>query len=110
MTSPKIVWYNKYVHKGKASKPKRRKKSRKDVLSFNLTNPLGVGINDLYTLTESAPNSCRSDMTYFYTEDGIRLIGEKVVKTICETLEIPLSQVKDIDASVPNISKELMGF
>lgn len=71
--------------------------------------PLGVAINDLYPLTKSAPSECRSDMTHFYTPDGIRLIGRKVVQTLCKNLDIPLTAVKDVDALVPNISKEIIG-
>ena len=81
-----------------------------NAIAIETLAPLGVGINDLYTLTKSAPSSCRSDMNHFYTMDGIRLLGEKVVKTICENLEIPLSEVKDVSAKIPNISKELMGL
>lgn len=86
-----------------------------DIEKFNAIaveklTPLGVEFNDLYTLTKFAPSSCRSDMTHFYTVDGIRLMGNQVVKTICETLEISLEKVKDMDAAVPNISKELMGL
>ncbi len=81
-----------------------------NTIAIETLTPLGVGINDLYTLTKSAPSSCRSDMTHFYTMDGIRLLGEKVVKTICENLEIPLSEAKDVSAKIPNISKELMGL
>ena len=60
-----------------------------DIEQFNqiaveTLTPLGVEINDLYTLTKDVPQSCRSDMTHFYTEEGIKLIGEKVVKTLCE--------------------------
>ena len=84
-------------------------KEQVDIAVEKLT-PLGVEFNDLYTLTKFAPSSCRSDMTHFYTVDGIRLMGNQVVKTICETLEIPLEKVKDMDAAVPNISKELMGL
>ena len=79
-------------------------------IAIETLSPLGVEINDLYSITKNAPQSCRSDMTHFYTVDGIRLIGEKVVKTICENLQIPLSEVKDMGASIPNISKELMGL
>ncbi|MBQ7368725.1 MAG: SGNH/GDSL hydrolase family protein [Clostridia bacterium] len=79
-------------------------------IAIETLTPFGVGINDLYSLTKSAPSSCRSDMTHFYTIEGIKLVGEKVVKTICKELDIPLSKLKDVSAIVPNISKEIMGL
>ena len=71
--------------------------------------PLGVHINDLYAITKAAPPSCRSDMTHFYTVDGIKLIGGQVVKTLCRVLEIDCNKLNDVNASLPTISKELMG-
>ena len=86
----------------------------KDIEQFNeiaikTLSPLGVKINDLYTLTKGAPEECRSDMTHFYKPAGIKLVGDKVVQCICETLDIPLSQVKDVSATVPTLSKEIIG-
>ena len=86
----------------------------KDIEQFNeiavkTLSPLGVKINDLYTLTKGAPEDCRSDMTHFYKPAGIKLVGDKVVQCICETLDIPLSQVKDVSATVPTLSKEIIG-
>jgi hypothetical protein len=81
-----------------------------NAIAIETLAPLGVVINDLYSLTKSAPSSCRSDMTHFYTVDGIQLLGEKVVKTVCENLEIPFSKIKEVGAKRPNISKELMGL
>lgn len=86
----------------------------KDIEQFNeiavkTLTPLGVKINDLYKLTKNVPEECRSDMTHFYTPAGIKLVGDKVVQCICESLEIPLSQIKDVSATVPTLSKELVG-
>lgn len=47
-------------------------------------------INDLYVTSEKATQECRSDMTHFNTEKGVKLIGGKVLKTICETLDVDL--------------------
>ena len=85
-----------------------------DIEKFNeiavkTLRPFNVAINDLYSITENAVPSCRSDMTHFYTPDGIRLIGDKVLKTVCEQLDIPFSKTKNIDAIVPQLSKELVG-
>lgn len=71
--------------------------------------PLGVEINDLYTLTKNAPQECRSDMTHFYTEKGILLVGGQVVKTICEQLNISEKELKEGSVIVPNLSKEIVG-
>lgn len=85
-----------------------------DIKAFNkiaieTLSPLGVAINDLYPLTESADAACRSDMTHYYTPEGIKLIGTQVVKSICENLEIPLTEVKDVEALVPTLSQEIIG-
>lgn len=80
-----------------------------NAIAVETLSPLGVAINDLYVITKNAPQSCRSDMTHFYTVDGIKLIGEKVVQTICAQLDIPLSEVKDASVVVPTISQEIMG-
>ena len=78
-------------------------------IAIDILSPLGVVINDLYPLTENALETCRSDMTHFYTPDGIKLIGDKVVKSICQTLGIPLEKTKDASALVPMISKDIIG-
>ena len=85
-----------------------------DIEQFNkiaveTLTPLGVEINDLYTLTKDAPQNCRSDMTHFYTEDGILFVGSKVVKTICDVLDIPETSLKAGSVSVPQLSKEIVG-
>jgi hypothetical protein len=85
-----------------------------DIEAFNKVametlTPLGVAINDLNAITKTAPDTCRSDMTHFYTAPGIKLVGEKVVNTICEQLGIPLEDKNDIEAVIPQLSKELVG-
>ena len=70
--------------------------------------PLGVVINDLYAITKNASKSCRSDMTHYYTADGIKLVGGKVAQTIGDTLEIALEDRRNVDAVVPQLSKELV--
>lgn len=86
----------------------------KDIEQFNeiaikTLSPLGVKINDLYTLTKNVPQGYRSDMTHFYTPAGIKLVGDQVLKCICDELKIPLLQVKDVSATVPTLSKEIVG-
>jgi hypothetical protein len=71
--------------------------------------PLGVEINDLYSLTKNAPKECRSDMTHFYTEEGILLVGGQVVKKICDVLAIDETELKEGSVIVPSLSKEIVG-
>lgn len=72
--------------------------------------PLGVSINDLYSVTKLAPKSCRSDVTHFNTEEGVLLVGEQVVKSICEQLNINNSDLKDSEAVLHNYSKKVIGW
>jgi hypothetical protein len=87
----------------------------KDIESFNelaieTLLPLGVEINDLYSITKNAPKECRSDVTHFYTEQGILLVGGQVVRKICETLNVEESLLKEGSAIVPSLSKEIVGL
>ena len=72
--------------------------------------PLGVEINDLYSITKNAPKEYRSDVTHFYTEQGILLVGGQVVKQICKTLKIEETLLKEGSAIVPSLSKEIVGL
>lgn len=71
--------------------------------------PLGVAINDLYALTKGISKECRSDMTHFYTEDGIKAVGGQVVDSICRALGVSYIITKTAEASVPQLSEELVG-
>ena len=54
----------------------------------------GCVINDLYTLTKNAPLEIRAgDPTHFYTPEGTKLIGDRVLSIICGELEISASDV-----------------
>lgn len=86
----------------------------KDIEEFNkiaveTLTPLGVEINDLYTFTKTLPESCRSDMTHFYTQDGIKAVGGQVIKAICQALNMPFAIDKEVNAIVPQLSQELVG-
>ena len=85
-----------------------------DVVKFNEIAikkliPLGVKINDLYGITKDLPkdSSCRSDLTHFSTVDGIKLLGGQVVKSICLALNIKLEELKNVNVTVQNFSKQL---
>lgn len=65
-------------------------------------------IDDLYTVTLDAPESCRSDMTHFNTADGVELVGGAVLRKICETLRLDFNAVT---ARAPEkISSEKLGY
>lgn len=61
----------------------------------------GCVINDLYTLTKNAPLEIRAgDPTHFYTPEGTKLIGDRVLSIICGELEILASEV-NLEGFVP---------
>ena len=67
-------------------------------------------INDLYELTENIPDECRSDMTHFNTEQGVKVIGGKVLAVICKVLSIKQSELKDASAIPPEIAESVLGY
>lgn len=67
-------------------------------------------INDLYSLTENIPDDCRSDMTHFNTEQGVRMIGGKVLAVICKELGIKQSELKDASTIPPEIAESVLGY
>lgn len=71
--------------------------------------PLGVSINDLYSVTKNVSENCRSDMTHFYTVDGIKLLGEKVVSCICSEMSVPIENLRNVEAIVPTLSENIIG-
>lgn len=61
----------------------------------------GCLINDLYTLTKNAPLEIRAgDPTHFYTPEGTKLIGDRILSYICGELNIAASEVK-LESFVP---------
>ncbi|MBR6680112.1 MAG: SGNH/GDSL hydrolase family protein [Clostridia bacterium] len=67
-------------------------------------------INDLYSLTESVPDSYRSDWVHFYTPEGTELIGGKVLSEICELLDITPKQINIEDFESERYSKSNIGY
>ena len=57
-------------------------------------------INDLYALTRTLPDACRSDATHFNTPEGRKALGDRVLSYICGELEISASEV-NLDDFVP---------
>ena len=66
-------------------------------------------INDLYSITESVPDSYRSDWVHFYTPEGTELIGGKVLSLICELLDITPEQINIEDFEPEKYSKSNIG-
>lgn len=67
-------------------------------------------INDLYSLTESFPDSYRSDWVHFYTPEGTELIGRRVLSVICELLDITAEQVNIENFKPEQYSKSNIGY
>ena len=79
-------------------------------IAIDVLSPLSVTFNDLYTLTKDFPadSSCRSDMTHFNTDDGVKLVGGQVVETICKELGVPMEKVCKIEAKAQVISSKIL--
>jgi len=71
---------------------------------------LDTEINDLYSITENAPDECWSDMTHFNTKDGVKLVGGKVLKVLCDALGIDADGIKDTKANVNKVSDKILGY
>jgi len=85
-----------------------------DIEAFNQTaisalSKSDTAILDLYELTKNIPDDCRSDMTHFNTENGVKLLGGKVLATICKQLDIKQTDLKDASCIPPEIAKEILG-
>lgn len=66
-------------------------------------------IDDLYSVTATAPESCHSDMTHYSTPHGIELVGGKVIEVISRELGIEAKAV-DMNTFYPeNYSKKNIG-
>ena len=48
-------------------------------------------------------------MTHFYTTEGIRLIGQRVLQEICTQLDIPSTEVNAVDVVIPKLTEKLVG-
>ena len=67
-------------------------------------------IDDLYSVSEKATPVCRSDMTHFNTEEGVRLIGGNVLRVICEELKISLKDITDKAEKPDEIDAKKLGY
>lgn len=69
----------------------RYKRFNKDIRTYNAAavdtlSPLGVQINDLYTLTDTFPETHYSDMTHFNTKEGASALTAQVSRCIGDAL------------------------
>jgi hypothetical protein len=67
-------------------------------------------INDLYSLTASAPSSYRSDWVHFYTPEGTELIGCKVLSVICKILAVTPKHIDMEKFESERYSKSKIGY
>lgn len=86
-----------------------------DIIEYNkialdALNGMDTVINDLYSLTKDIPSECRSDMTHFNTEQGVKMLGGKVLAVICKELGIKQEDLKDASCIPPEIAKDILGF
>ena len=71
----------------------------------------GCVINDLYTLTKNAPLEIRAgDPTHFYTPEGTKLIGDRVLSVICGELDIDVKSVKLEDFVPEKYDSKTIGY
>ena len=70
----------------------------------------GCIINDLYTLTKNAPDEIRTDATHFYTPEGTKLIGDRVLSYICGELKISASDVNLEDFVPEKYDDKTVGY
>ena len=66
-------------------------------------------INDLYSLTDSFPNTYRSDWVHFYTPSGTEIIGGRVLSLVCKLLDVTPSEINIENFNPENYSKENIG-
>ena len=59
----------------------------------------GFAVNDLYEITKNAPKEYHSDRVHYYTKDGTRILTNKVVESIEESLKIQGKKL-DFDALI----------
>lgn len=61
---------------------------RYNEIAVKLFEPLGVGIDDLWTISRKLPQEAHSDDVHFETELGISVLGEKVIHDLIKSCNI----------------------
>lgn len=67
-------------------------------------------INDLYAITRDCPRALHSDMTHYYTEGGVALVGGQVLSVISDTLGVRCEGIDTKGFCTPRYSKDTIGF
>ena len=67
-------------------------------------------INDLYPLTASFPDSYRSDWVHYYTPDGTKKIGGRVLAMISEILDITPEEINIENFETQKYTKNNIGY
>lgn len=70
----------------------------------------GTVINDLYDISVNAPDSYHSDGVHYNTDEGRKLLGDKVVSVICNELGISASDVNIKDFKPENYDKSSIAY
>ena len=67
-------------------------------------------INDLWSITESAPKSAHSDWVHYHTDEGTELVGGKVLSVICSELKITADEVNIKEFTPEKYTKSNIGY
>lgn len=87
----------------------------KDIEQFNqiaidVLKDTDTVINDLYAHTLTLPKSCRSDMTHFNTEGGVKMMGGQVLSYLCKYADINKNDLATPDCIPPVIAEKILGY
>jgi len=93
------VQEDKYLNKKKAARY-NSDTAKFNRLAIEALEGTGTYIDDLFEVTEDAPESAFSDMTHYNTPEGCELIGGAVVRCICEVLDIDVPEKKIEDVTL----------
>ena len=85
-----------------------------DIIAYNnaaveVLKGTGTEINDLYAVTETIPDSGRSDLTHFNTPDGVKIVGGAVVSVLCGATGIDEKTLCDVENAPDKIDKKVLG-
>ncbi len=79
-------------------------------IAENVLSGLDCEINDLYSLSVTVPPAARSDMTHFNTPLGADILGGRVVKLICDALDISEDTLAKANNTPNKISDKNLGY
>ena len=67
-------------------------------------------INDLFAVTQTCPEEYHSDAVHYYTDQGLELIGGKVLGVLCNELSIAAESVNLENFTPEKYSKTNIGY